>query len=76
MENIKQYFFDIEHGNVSVSDPDLPKKIKKFYSKQAINDRFIIIESLKEMGIGIDDDVWDFYTTDELKKIASKIIKK
>ena len=76
LENIKQYFFDIEHGNVSVSDPDLPKKIKKFYSKQAINDRFIIIESLKEMGIGIDDEVWDFYTTDELKKIASKIIKK
>jgi len=75
-ENIKKFLFDVEHGNVQVSDPSLPKKIKKFYSKKQMDDRFFIIESLKEIGIGIDDDVWDFYKTEELKKIASKIIKK
>jgi len=76
IKNLKQFFFDVEYGNIPVSDPSLPKKIKKFYSKQARDDRVQIIEALKEIGIGIDDDVWDFYTTDELKKIASKIIKK
>jgi hypothetical protein len=76
IQDIKQFFFDVEHGNLKVSDPSLPKKIKRFYSKQARDDRVQIIETLKAMGIGIDDDVWDFYTTEELKKIASKINKK
>jgi hypothetical protein len=76
IQDIKQFFFDVEHGNLKVSDPSLPKKIKRFYSKQARDDRVQIIETLKAMGIGIDDDVWDFYTTEELKKISSKINKK
>jgi hypothetical protein len=71
---IKKFFFDVEHGNIKVSDPLLPNKIKKFHSKKAMDDKQMIIESLK--AIGIDDEVWDFYSTEELKKIASKIIKK
>jgi hypothetical protein len=71
---IKKFFFDVEHGNVQVSDPSLANKIKKFYSKKAMDDKQKIIESLQE--IGIDDEVWDLYSTEELKKIASKIIKK
>jgi len=71
---IKKFFFDIEHGNISTSDPKLVSNIKKFYSKKAMDEKQILIDSLK--GIGIDTDVWDFYTTEELKKIVSKIIKK
>ena len=71
---IKKFFFDVERGNLEVSDKTLANKIKKFYSKKAMDDKQRIIESLK--AIGIDDEVWDLYTTEELKKIASKIIKK
>jgi hypothetical protein len=76
LQNIKKFFFDVEHGNVEVSDPTLPKKIKKFYSKQELDDRGQIIHTLQTIGVGVDNEVWDYYTTDELKKIASKIIKK
>ena len=34
LQDIKQFFFDIEHGHLKTSDPSLPKKIKRFYSKQ------------------------------------------
>jgi hypothetical protein len=71
---IKQFLFDVEHGNIEISDQLLPNKIKKFYNKKAMDDKQMIIESLKL--IGIDEEVWDFYSTEELKKIASKIIKK
>jgi len=71
---IKKFFFDIEQGIIKTSDLTLVKKFKKFYSKKAIEEKQLIIESLKSTGI--DEDVWDLYTTEELKKIASKIIKK
>jgi hypothetical protein len=73
-QQIKKFFFDVEYGNVKVTDPSLPKKIKKFYTKKAMDEKQNIIESLKY--IGVNEEVWDFYTTEELKKIASKIIKK
>ena len=71
LETIKQYFFDVEHSN---TNPELAKKIKKFYSRKAISDKQKLIEALKS--VGIDEEVWDLYTTEELKKIVSKIIKK
>jgi hypothetical protein len=74
IDTIKQFFFNVEHGHIKVSDPSLVKKIKKFYSKQAMEDKQAIIDLL--VSTGINEEVWDLYTTDELKKIASKIIKK
>jgi len=71
---IKQFFFDVEHGNIVTDDPKLPGKIKKFYSKKAMDEKQVLIDLLK--GVGIDTEVWDLYTTEELKKIASRIIKK
>lgn len=71
LEIIKQYFFDVEHSN---TNPELAKKIKRFYSRKAISDKQKLIEALKS--VGIDEEVWDLYTTEELKKIVSKIIKK
>jgi len=76
LPNLKQFFFDVEYGNIQTSDPYLVKKIKKFNSKQAMKERQEIIDSLQQIGFGLDTDVWDFYTTEELKKLASKIIKK
>jgi hypothetical protein len=76
LPNLKQFFFDVEYGNIQTSDPSLVKKIKKFNSKQAMKERQEIIDSLQAIGFGLDTDVWDFYTTEELKKLASKIIKK
>ena len=72
---IRNFFFDVEHGNIAVSDSTLPKKIKKFYSKQSMDERAEIIQKLKVMGIGVDSQVWDYYGTDELKKIISKITR-
>jgi hypothetical protein len=68
---IKKYFFEVEHSN---TNPQLAKRIKRFYSRKAMDDKQVLIDSLKN--IGIDEEVWDLYTTEELKKIASKIIKK
>jgi hypothetical protein len=71
INSIKRYFFDIEHSN---TNPELAKKIKKFYSRKAMDEKQKLINTLKS--IGIDEEVWDLYTTEELKKIVSKIIKK
>jgi hypothetical protein len=74
LDKIKQFFFDVEHSNIKTSDPSLVTKIKKFYTKKALEDKQNIIDSLK--ATGIDEEIWDLYTTEELKKIASKIFKK
>ena len=74
LEAIKKFFFDVEHGNIPVEDKTLGGKIKKFYSKKSRDEKQILIDSLK--GVGIDEDVWDFYSTEELKKIVAKVIKK
>ena len=76
VDKFKQFFFDVEHSHVQVSDPKLAGKIRKFYSKQAVNEKQELIEKLQEIGIGVDENVWDFYTLDDLKKIAYKIFKK
>ena len=39
-----------------------------------MDEKNVIIKMLKSTGIN--EDVWGLYTTEELKKIASKIIKK
>jgi superfamily II DNA or RNA helicase len=74
LETIKKFFFDVEHGNVPVADKTLIGKIKKFYSKKSRDEKQVLIDALKE--VGIDEDVWDFYSTEELKKIVAKVIKK
>ena len=74
LDKLKQFFFDVEHSNIKTSDPSLVTKLKKFYTKKALEDKQNIIDSLK--ATGIDEDIWDLYTTEELKKIASKIFKK
>jgi hypothetical protein len=76
LQNFKKFIFDVEHNNINVSDPTLKNKIKKFYSKQALNEKDELIQKLLSVGVGVDTDIWDLYTTDELKKLVSKIFKK
>jgi hypothetical protein len=72
LQNFKKFIFDVEHNNINVSDPTLKNKIKKFYSKQALNEKDELIQKLLSVGVGVDTDIWDLYTTDELKKLAAE----
>lgn len=73
LQQIRQFLFDVEHGNVQVSDPQLKQKIKKFYSQESMNEKQAIIQKLKI--VGLDEEIWDLYTTEQLKKIYSQIFK-
>jgi hypothetical protein len=74
-EGIKQFFFDVEHSKIEVSDKTLVNKLKKFYTKKALEEKQSVIDWLKST-TGVDQEIWDLYTTEELKKITSKIFKK
>ena len=73
LQDIKQYFFDVEKGNVIVSDPLLKNKVKKYFSKNSHDEKQEIVKKLYTMGIGVDTDIWNLYTIDELKKITAKL---
>jgi hypothetical protein len=49
IDTIKQFFFNVEHGHIKVSDPSLVKKIKKFSKKKLQNLKSKLISLVKRM---------------------------
>ena len=76
LEDFKQYFFDVEKRHVSTVTPSLDAKIKKFYSKESLNEKQVIIDKLQAFNVGVDQETWELYTLAELKKIVKEIFKK
>ena len=76
LEDFKQYFFDVEKLNVSTVTPNLKLKIKKFYSKESLDEKQELIDKLQTFNVGVDQESWELYTLPELKKIYREIFKK
>ena len=76
LEDFKQYFFDVEKLNVSTVTPNLKLKIKKFYSKESLDEKQVLIDKLQTFNVGVDQESWELYTLPELKKIYREIFKK
>ena len=76
LEDFKQYFFDVEKRHVSTVTPSLDTKIKKFYSKESLDEKQVIIDRLKAFNVGVDQETWELYTLPELKKLVKEIFKK
>jgi len=73
---IKQYFYDVQHKRVTTVDPNLPKAINLFLSRDSLFQKQELIKKLLELGIG-EQSVWELYSLDELKKEYSRLkIKK
>ena len=66
----------VEKLNVSTVTPNLKLKIKKFYSKESLDEKQVIIDKLQAFNVGVDQETWELYTLAELKKIVKEIFKK
>ena len=77
IELIKKFLRDVETGKISgIFDAGLPKKIQRFYSKEAISEKQQIIIKLKEFNIGDSDVPWELETTENLKKLYKQLTGK
>ncbi len=67
LDNIKQYFYDIQMKAETPVDASLPRKLAAFLSKDEKVKKKQILDRLEEMGIG-ERILWDTYPLDRLKK--------
>lgn len=73
---LKEILFDIEQGRIKVDDSKLVAKVRKFYRKEALTEKRMIIDKLIELGIGEEDTPWDLESPETLKKIYKSITGK
>ena len=76
LSTLKKILSDLEKGVIKADDPKLDKKIKRFYSKEALTEKQIIIEKLKAIGIGEDETPWDLESPEALRKLYKSITGK
>ena len=77
LNDIKQYFFDVEKSHIQPVDPKLKANLKRFTSTEYIDEKQKIINELVKRGIGdVDESTWSLYTLAELKKIAINLLSK
>ena len=67
IEDLKQYFYDVQMKQVGYIDPVLPKNLAAFLSKDDKAKKKVILDRLEEMGIG-ERIMWETYPLDRLKK--------
>ena len=72
ISTIKKYFYDVQRKKVPIFDPNLPKAINLFLSKDSLVQKQELIKKLVGLGIG-EDSVWELYSLDELKKEYSRL---
>jgi len=77
---ILEFLNKVQHNQTfrkeNIKDPNLPKKLKSFMSKKISDERQKYIDGLREFGFSGDDDLWNQYTLEELKKEYNLIVKK
>jgi superfamily II DNA or RNA helicase len=65
---IYKYFSSVINQTIKPHDPKLSNNIKRFMSKGYLQEKQKYINLLKERDYTADDDVWDLFTLEELKK--------
>jgi len=74
---LKKFLKDAEQGKIGgITDPELSKKIKGFYSKEALTEKEQIIKKLQDLGIADSDTPWDLETPENLKKLYRQLTGK
>jgi hypothetical protein len=75
LEFFSKVLNDQKFKNENIKDPHLARKIKSFLSKKISLERQKYIDGLREFGFSGDDDLWDQYTLEELKKEYKLVVK-